>query len=182
MKKSIDEMFLNNINGLLGDAKVPELAYSTKCKRYKDPIYNNNCDSLVIYEKINNGLHCVIVSNAGRWPCSYINVEPIKEDLIKREPNFTDEEDEPALDYIVDCLIEVHGGVTFYGQKMPGGYGSVSDIKGDWIGWDYAHAGDWCNLGTGFANNQLDHKYTLDELINDVETAANDLIKVVSQK
>lgn len=167
----------------LPESPFPEPAYSAKYKRYKDSgIYNNDGESLVIYDKFNNGLRCVIVSNGGRWPCSYINVEPIKEDLIKREPNFTDEEDEPQLDYIVDCLIDVHGGVTFHREKMPGGYGSVSDIKGDWIGWDYAHAGDWCNTGLVFGDDQLEHKYTLGELIHDVETAANDLIRMVSQK
>lgn len=70
------------------------------------------------------GLDFYVVSR-GTHPCAYINAA--ETDLVGKD---TDELDDTGI----DC----HGGFTFANNAL-----SVSDGEGWYIGWDYAHAGDF---------------------------------------
>lgn len=57
----------------------------------------------------------------------------------------------------------VHGGFTFSGT-----FPNDEDQDRKWLGWDYAHAGDY----VPFMHNVLaPHKWTIDEIMEDVKRA-----------
>lgn len=65
-----------------------------------------------------------------------------------------------------DLDIEVHGGLTYFGKPAWECYKSSI-----WIGWDYAHAGDYLPLLRGFGNK----KYTTDLVLQDIESVIEQL-------
>jgi hypothetical protein len=71
------------------------------------------------------------------------------------------------FDYDID--INVHGGITYTNNRLPIWYGK--QYKDSWfIGWDYAHAGDY----TLYWNKGK--KYTLEEIIKDCKKVINQVI------
>ena len=91
--------------------------------------YGKECKSDVLYHGTIDGFECAIVNTRGSHPCAYINVPKSVLDKYK----------EPELDYdrwYSDC----HGGFTYANIKCPG---IDSDERGFWLGWDYAHCGDY---------------------------------------
>lgn len=65
--------------------------------------------------------------------------------------------------YYDDIDIYVHGGITYSG---------IHENK-YYVGWDYAHIGDY----TFFSFSENDHKYTIEEIINDCKYAIDQLIE-----
>ena len=114
----------------------------------KDPSYDGIRKNEILargeYEDID-----YIVKDLGTHPTAYVRCP---EEYLKFK-----EEDIP---------VTVHGGVTFKG--------SLTGEKGIWIGWDYAHIGDY------YASNFLDMesegtKHTTKELIKECKSAVHEM-------
>ena len=60
--------------------------------------------------------------------------------------------------------IYVHGGLTY----------SKKEKDGFWIGWDYAHCGDY----TWWGSDKNDKKWTVDEIFEDVKNAISQLKQI----
>lgn len=103
----------------------------------------------VIIEGEMDGLQYRIYSY-GNYPTAY--VEATKEQINK----------------FYDYGKVVHGGFTF-GDTLPG-----DDSDKTWLGWDYAHAGDYV---TSWANSPIiqlyeePHKWTVPEIMEDIKRA-----------
>ena len=112
-----------------------------------DRIYGKN--ELVYYKKYRNGVTMAIMA-MGSHPCTYVQFPGI--DKVKSYEH-------------ISMFAHVHGGFTFLGDR------DVFGLKGEWLGWDYAHFGDYIHIQVDdndllFARrNMEDHQYTLEELI-----------------
>lgn len=63
-----------------------------------------------------------------------------------------------------DIPIDCHGGLTY----------SRTEEDGYWIGWDYAHFGDYCySFFTVF--NSEERKYTVNDILKDVKSVVKQL-------
>lgn len=69
-----------------------------------------------------------------------------------------------------DIPIECHGGLTFC-QMTDFELPDISN--GYWIGWDYAHVGDW----TPLMPNENDKKWTPDEVVLEAKQVIEQLIQ-----
>lgn len=87
--------------------------------------------------------------NRGNHPCAYVTI-PDEHFIVESQMR-------DYYDVERECGIEVHGGLTY--------------MHGNEIGWDYAHAGDF----TYYAPSPNDHKYTKEEIMEDVERAIESL-------
>lgn len=85
----------------------------------------------------------------GNHPCAYVTI-PDEHFIV--ESKVRDYGDVERV-----CKIDVHGGLTY--------------MHGNEIGWDYAHAGDF----TYYYPRPNDHKYTRDEIMEDIERAIEEL-------
>ena len=66
--------------------------------------------------------------------------------------------------------INIHGGLT---------YGQLKNNNEFWIGWDYAHFGDYCYMEFNFGHYKNDEKkYTTNEILIDVENAIKQLNEI----
>ena len=86
-----------------------------------------------------------------------------------------------------DIDVNVHGGVTFgeYCKLMirteDGAFVDNRLVpEGYWIGWDYAHAGDYCYYGRGDEypfgfDPAIEKKYSIKELIEEAHEALKEL-------
>lgn len=93
---------------------------------------------------ITDGIEWIIL-NLGTHPCIYLNVEGTKYENIHYD----------------EIPLSVHGGLTFSGKLN-------CHPDGVWIGWDYAHCGDYMTFN--YASDG--HRWTTDELIKEAEEAA----------
>lgn len=87
--------------------------------------------------------------NRGNHPCAYVTIPDEHFIVESQERDYYDVERE--------CGMHVHGGLTY--------------MRGNTIGWDYAHAGDF----TYYSPSPNDHKYTRDEIMEDIERAIEEL-------
>ena len=74
----------------------------------------------------------------------------------------------------------VHGGVTFEDTKLyldePNDKGVCSWVEADQIiGWDYAHAGDYCQFGDNIIWGTI---HTVSELEFDIKEAIKEIVKL----
>lgn len=93
------------------------------------------------------------IKSLGSHPTAYIKVP--------KESNYFNS------DYN-DIPINIHGGLT---------YGNTENNNEFWVGWDYAHIGDYCyDFFTIF--NSEERKYTVDDILVDVESAIKQLNKI----
>lgn len=83
--------------------------------------------------------------NRGNHPCAYVTI-PDEHFIVKSEMR-------DYYDVEQECNINVHGGLTYMNDNT--------------IGWDYAHAGDF----TYYFPGPNDHKYTREEIMEDIERA-----------
>lgn len=67
--------------------------------------------------------------------------------------------------------LSVHGGLTFSGTP------SVC-LYGHWIGWDYAHYGDYSPYSSVMADGK---KWTIKELLDEAVTAIDDLVDLLAE-
>ena len=126
----------------------------------KEMIYSGNgITELLAIEWFNDGTAYAVVNVRGSHPCAYIQFPGI-EKIESYEDVYLlyDEADD----------FWVHGGFTFLGTyKLIG-------LPGIWLGWDYAHLGDWTQ-GYPIAEDPFDHrdekKWTTEEVVDHARRA-----------
>ena len=137
---------------LFNDIKEMEYKSSNPCDRFDKPsVYEILCQSWYKGYK-------VLIVNYFTHPCAYIGLPSNhKYDHVYYE-DITD----------IDC----HGGLTYSGDDNM----AVKELQnsGWFIGWDYAHSGDWC----GMFSRLGDKKWTTMEMINECMSVVDQLIEV----
>ena len=122
-----------------------------------DEIYQRKRINKIIMSGCYNGVQWVI-KTLGSHPVSYIAVSkdtPVENISWPQEITF-DSNDDPE-----EGAAASHIGL---------------DIRNRWIGWDYAHSGDYYMMAEEMKDVE-GHKYTYDELIADVEDMTDTYIK-----
>lgn len=73
-----------------------------------------------------------------------------------------------------DIDISCHGGVTYSEPIL-----KTVDKKGWFIGWDYAHCGDYINYGDTSLNNLFsdDKKWTTEEIVEECKNVINQIVE-----
>lgn len=104
-------------------------------------------DGIIYLDAISNDCALAII-NRKSHPCVYVTF--------------------PGIEHISSYdqaseMWDVHGGFTFLGNL------TYNDLEGLWLGWDYAHYGDYLHSNNDRLNAEsfYDKKWTLDELIRD---------------
>ena len=112
----------------------------------------------ILDEGIYKNYHYAIVS-FGSHPCAYI-------ELPKGHKYYGKDYD----DIPIDC----HGGLTYSSEGiLPSS--SIYHRDGYWIGWDYAHLGDYCGWFNVFDNTGK--KWTTEEILQEVKEVIEQLSK-----
>ncbi len=94
----------------------------------KEMIYSGNGKTELLYVEWNTlGQALAVVNVRGSHPCGYIQFPGIA-DLESYDDLWIEADDEDFY---------IHGGFTFLGSL------EFLGLPGTWIGWDYAHYGDW---------------------------------------
>ena len=105
-----------------------------------------------------------MVVSYGSHPCAYVQVP----------------EGHPFHGKHYDKInINCHGGVTFSGnfRRHPSRF--LIEREGYWIGWDYAHAGDF----TVYPEiTMVGHRYTTQEVLEDVAQVVEQLVKAAGKE
>lgn len=107
------------------------------------------------------GLKFYVVS-LGTHPCAYVNVAKTRFDGM-------------SDDEMDDAGIECHGGFTYAESTL-----CVTDEKGWFVGWDYAHCEDWCGYmelyKDEYRETHLQRHYTF-EMIRDCMDVIDQIMK-----
>ncbi len=134
----------------------------------KEMKYQTNRKVELLYNNIYKNYHYYIL-NLGTHPTAYIEVTRHSHIYFQ---------DYRELD------INVHGGLTFSGNTLY--LNEKNKITNSWfIGWDYAHTGDYVGYYEDFNNcgiftiNSLrdDKKWTTKEIIKECENVINQIIR-----
>ena len=124
-------------------------------------LYNSNRANRLVKKDTYRGLTYIIAS-CGTHPVAYVK--------IPRNHFFYRVRDKEVIyNFPAPC----HGGITFVGT--PSTIGVDFNKRDIWIGWDYAHAGDFYREGNG-------KKWTLEEIYEDVKTFINFLLESVANE
>lgn len=124
----------------------------------KEMEYNGSGKSELLYmEFFDDGTALAVVNTRGMHPCAYITFKGIEEVESYDDFYFKEENDDEYFD--------VHGGFTFLGKLDSLVF---SDIT--WLGWDYAHSGDYTETGLRFHYDE-EKKYTTQELVDEATEA-----------
>lgn len=120
--------------------------------------YRSIISPKVILKGTYNGYRYYIVS-MGSHPCVYILLPKGHELYGLNEWN--------------DCDLKCHGGITYSRNYL-----LDEDIGDDWvIGMDYAHVDDYLSYeNVLLEGDEFGHKYTMDELMEDVKITIDDLV------
>ena len=127
----------------------------------KEMIYGTERETEILFEGTYEGYNFFIVSY-GIHPCAYVEIP--KESKLY------------LLDYYADELssIECHGGLTYADN--------LSHIIGEsdkwFIGWDYAHAGDYEGYDVLFGFRSTNKKWTTEEIYAEVQKVINQLKEI----
>lgn len=109
------------------------------------------------------------VLNLGTYPTAYIEIP--KENKLYRKSY-----DEI---YEIGCDIDVHGGLTYSDNELMG-------VKSEnwFIGWDYAHAGDYCGYEETMPESIRTYgkKWTTEEIIEECKNAIDQIIDFESKE
>ena len=134
-------------------------------KEMKPMIYNPKRIKEILYEGDYNGYHFVIVSY-GTHPCAYVEI-PKDNKLYK-------------IDYSDESLwdISVHGGFTFGDDLLHLGF----EENRYFLGWDYAHCGDYAGYDILFSFSGDDKKWSTEEIYEEVKSVIDQLINFVKEK
>lgn len=131
----------------------------------KRMIYKETSDykAEILHEGTYRKFHFVIVSY-GTHPCAYVEIP-------KNHPWYKKDRD--------DCYLYVHGGLTYSGDLMH----VDRKLKGFYLGWDYAHAGDFHGTDISFMKRfgmptEDKKKWTTGKILAQVKKAINELRKV----
>ena len=125
-------------------------------KEYSKELYSRGTEQpILLLEGDYWGRHFAIVRHRLGFPDAYIEVKP-DDYIMSVEGEGCDKYDSTSM--------YVNGGATYYGSA----YWNKDD-KRTYVGWDYAHAGDYypCSY---FPDNE-GHKWTVYEILMDVAHA-----------
>ena len=145
--------------------KLKELQKLMPNIEYKQMVYQTERIFEILFEGTYEGYQFYIM-NLGTHPTAYIEV-PITNKLFGKT---CDEIYEMGID------IDVHGGLTYSRNHL---FGSE---KYKWfIGWDYAHAGDYAGYSEKYPSlsrlSHYDKKWTTEEIFEDVVSAIEQIKK-----
>lgn len=107
---------------------------------------------------IYKGVRFKVIMNHGVNPCAYISLDDNQEMLAD----------------ILDHLI--HGGITYRGDNLKGDYKKYKAQGRRWIGWDYAHAGDFNPI----VPTNGGYRWTTEAIVADIKKIIN-AIKTVEK-
>lgn len=127
-----------------------------------EKLYQRGLKQPVIVEEGEIKGYSYCIRSLGSHPCAYVKIPD-------GHPYF-------QVDY-VKCYIRCHCGLTYAGDKL----GAFTDTvrTGWWIGWDYAHAGDYCC----YPGITIPGKtWTLTEIRAEVASVIDQLIKVTADE
>lgn len=126
----------------------------------KEMIYSGNgITELLAIEWFNDGTAYAVVNVHGSHPCAYIQFPG-----IEKIENYN------CIDLFYDEADDfwIHGGFTFLGTHENIG------LPGIWLGWDYAHCGDWTQT-LPIAEDRFSHedemKWTTEEVVDHAKKA-----------
>ena len=118
----------------------------------KEMIYSGNGVTEILNEiDYGNGYKGLVLNTRGSFPCGYIQFPGIE--------NLHDYDDIWVHD------ANIHGGFTFLGTF------NCLGLQGKWLGWDYAHYGDYCCYSSPELNDEDGTQYTTEDVTADVLTA-----------
>ena len=132
------------------------------------PMRYGHDDGLLYFERMENGFEIAVINIRGSHPCGYVNVP---ESFLKKFGT-------PDLDYDMWFADGAHGGFTYASREL-----ETKNFlsNGFWLGWDYAHLGDYIcfvNSITGKPESykhEYDHEYTTEEVIKDAHSVVETL-------
>lgn len=123
--------------------------------------YKNYNEIKLLYNDIYNGYHYFIISY-GTHPCAYIS---INENDILYGKGYLDIED--------NYNINVHGGFTYAHNELR--LSENTTLYNPWyLGWDYAHVGDYFGYRCDLLN-ELDKKWSTLEIIEECKNVINQI-------
>ena len=124
----------------------------------KEMIYKPEREAQILAEGEYKGYHFVIVSY-GTHPCAYVEI-PKDNPLYKKDYE--------------DIDISCHCGLTFSDDLTH----VRTDLTGWFIGWDYAHVGDYIGSPTSYYEKELfdGKKWTTEEVYEEVKNVIEQLI------
>ena len=142
----------------------------------KDMIYGIDGGKIVLLDYgTYEGYDYAILNIRGTHPCCYVKL-PFDHRLA-----------DDALEDYNSLDIRCHGGITYSEKYLRiGGYISgnkwveeVKDESGVWIGWDYAHSGDYIYtpLEQYCYSFGEERKYTTEELLKDVKNVIDQIVE-----
>lgn len=136
---------------------MEEMVYSSKAKR--EVLDSGQCMGF---------FYCIL--NLGAYPTAYIKI-PENHPYYKKHYNEID--------------INVHWGLTYSREYLE--IGEIPTLDGWFIGWDYAHAGDYVGwyeeeVYKQFSLHKDTKKWTTEEIKEDVERVCYQLSKVKYEK
>lgn len=119
----------------------------------------------------NIGDYQYIILSHGTHPCAYISIPKSHKYYKKKYKKLPHSND-----------VSVHGGITFAEKMLLVGKTENDDtvwLKGHWIGWDYAHCGDYIGHNFFFDMysifNEESKKWTTAEILEDVKSVIKQL-------
>jgi len=118
----------------------------------KEMVYKPKREVEVLHSGKYNGYDFVILS-LGTHPTAYVR-------LPKTHIGYKKGYD--------DVAVTCNGGLTYANDNVKG-----SDKTGWWIGWDYAHCGDYSGYDYDFSRNG--HKWSTEEIFDEVKSVISQL-------
>ena len=115
----------------------------------KEMVYEYTGKYEILFSGNYEGYNFYIISIGGNHPCAYVE--------IKEHVDYSELED----------IIECHWGLTFSGSLNH----ILSNDNRWFIGWNYAHWGDYTTL----CHDRLDKKWTTDEIYEEVKNVIKQL-------
>lgn len=126
----------------------------------KEMIYSGNgITELLAIEWFNDGTAYAVVNTHGSHPCAYIQFPGVEKIASY---------DDVHLDYDEADDFWIHGGFTYLGTFENLG------LPGIWLGWDYAHCGDWTQsypIAEDRFSHEYEKKWTTEEVVDHAKKA-----------
>lgn len=122
----------------------------------KPMVYGEKIDDGVLYYEVFDDGYGIMVKNIrGSHPCGYVRLpDEIAVKVMEADSKYCEES------IWIDA--DIHGGITYSGL--------MGDFAGYFIGWDYAHYGDFTYTGYDYLlGNQDDKRWTTDEIIEEAK-------------
>lgn len=122
----------------------------------KPMVYGAKTDGVLYYEVFDDGYGIMVKNIRGSHPCGYVRLPDEIAVKIMEDNSSKYCEDSIWID------ADIHGGITYSGF--------MDDFAGYFIGWDYAHYGDYTWTGYDHLFREPDEKHwTTDEVIEEAK-------------